>query len=40
MEVTIADNIKLLRIIKSKFGCKILQKNIVILCDRKIKLQI
>lgn len=40
MEVAIADNIKLLRKMKSKCGCKMLQKDIVILCDRKIKPQI
>lgn len=40
IEVTIADNIKLLRIIKSKSDCKMLQKDAVILRDRKIKQQI
>lgn len=38
--MTIADDIKLLRIIKSKSDCKMLQKDTVILRDRKIRQQI
>lgn len=38
--MTTADDIKLLMIIKSKADCKMLQKDTVILRDRKIEQQI
>lgn len=38
--MTVADGIKLLRIIKSKSDCKMLQKDTGMLRDREIKQQI
>lgn len=38
--MTVADTIKLLRIIKSKSDCRMLQKDTVVLRDREMKQQI